>query len=133
MSKSEVDRFFKDVMENEDLKKKYEELAEEVQKKGLHMEDSYMAVGRFAYSNGYDLKWGELYDANFEMQTKNWGKKTKGAYDCACIIGGGGKGETYTGKKPNECSSCACVLGGVGMYYNAGARCACPLAGGGVS
>lgn len=123
-----LSKFFTDIMQNEELKDKYEILGKSLPK-NASKEEKYIALINFAKENGYEIKKEELeaLEKSNEVKTLRAGK-----YDCACIVGGGGPGEPNDPSR-RSCASCACVLGGVGMYWNAGTRCACPLAGGGVS
>lgn len=116
--------FFQDVMENETLKTEYEKLGQSLNQ-NITMEDKFKAAVDFAKKNGYDFTVEEL-----EAECGNAAQRAaaNGAYDCACIAGGGGPGDINS-----RCATCACVLGGIGMYWNAGARCGCPMVGGGVS
>ena len=124
-----LSNFFTDIMQNEELKAKYEMLGKSLSP-NASKEEKYLVLINFAKKNGYEISKDEL-----EESVKESNKVTTlraGKYDCACILGGGGPGEPNDPEK-KSCASCACVLGGVGMYWNAGARCVCPLAGGGVS
>ncbi|WP_288794744.1 Nif11-like leader peptide family natural product precursor [uncultured Megamonas sp.] len=123
-------KFFTDIMQNDELKAKYEALGKSLPE-NASKEEKYAALINFAKENGYEISKEELEESvkeSSEVTTLRTGK-----YDCACIVGGGGPGESQADPKRKTCATCACVLGGVGMYWNDGTRCACPLAGGGVS
>lgn len=123
MAKTLTD-FFRNVMEDEALRAEYEKLGQSLDE-DAGVEEKYEAAVVFAKQKGYDFTLEELRS---ECSNAAQGAAANGAYDCACIAGGGGPGDNNS-----RCATCGCVLGGIGMYWNAGARCGCPMVGGGVS